>query len=55
MLDKYKVAAEIKKNNPEIMHKEAMELSKEAVKIYFEDNCTADEAIEKAKEILGAD
>lgn len=52
MIDKYKVAAEIKKTNPEIIHEKALEISKEAERIYFEDNCTAEEAIEKAKEVI---
>ncbi|WP_158220172.1 hypothetical protein [Tissierella sp. P1] len=53
MIDKYKVAADIKKDNPKISHKEALEFSKEAARIYFEDNCTPNEAMRKAKEVLG--
>jgi hypothetical protein len=52
MIDKYKVAADIKKDNPKISHKEALEFSKEAARIYFEYNCTPEEAIEKAKGVM---
>lgn len=52
MIDKYKVAADIKKDNPKYTHKEALEFSKEAARIYFEDNCTPEEAIKKAKEVM---
>ncbi|MBU5424980.1 hypothetical protein KQI41_01040 [Tissierella pigra] len=52
MIDKYKVAADIKKNNQEYTHEEALKIAKEAVRIYFDSNCTPEEAIEKAKEVM---
>ncbi|CAK7083251.1 hypothetical protein [Tissierella sp.] len=51
-IDKYKIAAEVKKNDPTMTHKEALELAKIAEKLYFEDNYPVKEAIEKAKEML---
>lgn len=51
-LDKYKVAADLKKDNPKLTHKEVLEIADEAVKIYFDSNYTVEEAIEKAKEVL---
>lgn len=52
MVDKYKVASDLKKNNHGYTHKKAIEISKEAVKIYFDEKCTIDEAVEKAKEVI---
>lgn len=51
-IDKYKIAAEVKKNDPTMTHKEALELAKIAEKIYLEYNCPVKEAIAKAKEML---
>lgn len=36
-----------------LSHSKTEEIIKEAVKIYFDYNCTAKEAVEKAKEIYG--
>lgn len=52
MIDKYKIAADIKKDNPKLSHKEVLTIADEVVKIYFDSNCTVDEAIEKAKEVM---
>ncbi len=51
-IDKYKIAAEVKKNDPTMTHKEALELAKIAEKLYFEYNCPVKKAIAKAKEML---
>lgn len=53
MSDKYKVAANLKKDNPKLTHKEVLKIADEVVKIYFDCNCTVEEAVKKAKEILG--
>ncbi len=51
-IDKYKLAAEIKRNDPTMTHKEALELAKIAEKLYFEDNYQAKDVIAKAKEMI---
>jgi hypothetical protein len=51
-IDKYKIAAEIKKENSAMTHKEAMEIAKEVERIHLDSNCSFNEAIAKAKEIL---
>ncbi|WMM24073.1 hypothetical protein RBU61_14230 [Tissierella sp. MB52-C2] len=51
-IDKYKIAAEIKKENPEMTHKEALEISKEVEIMYLDLNCNFNEAIAKAKEMV---
>lgn len=51
-IDKYKIVAEIKRNDPTMTHKEALELAKIAEKLYLEYNYPVKEAIEKAKEML---
>lgn len=52
-LDKYEVAANLKKDNPKMTHKEVLAIADEVVKIYFDCNCTVKEAVNKAKKVLG--
>lgn len=52
MINKYEVGAEIKKDNPKLTHKEVLNIADEVVKIYFDSNCSVDEAMEKAKEVM---
>ena len=51
-IDKYKIAAEVKKNDPTMTHKEALELAKIAEELYLEYNYPVKEAIAKAKEMV---
>ncbi len=50
-LDKYKVAANLKKDNPKMTHKEVLAIADEVVRIYFDCNCTVKEAVKRAKEV----
>lgn len=53
-IDKYKIAMDIKNNNPELTHVKAMELAKEVEKMYL-DGMGIKEAIAKAKEVTKND
>lgn len=51
-IDKYKIAAEIKKENPTMTHRDALEIAKIAEELCLEYNWPLKEAIEKAKEMI---
>lgn len=51
-IDKYKIAAEMKRNDPTMTHKRALELAKMAEKLYLEDNYQYKDAIAKVKEMI---
>lgn len=50
-LDKYKVAADLKKDNPEVLYSKALDLAKEVEKMYL-DNCPLENAMNWAREVI---
>lgn len=54
-IDKYKIAAEMKRNDPTMTHKRALELAKIAEELYLEDNYQYKDDIAKVKEMIDSE